>query len=55
MLYEVDIDFRIPGLQYSVVTRSTTKQSLEPVQYDAQENDSGRWQRRVVSSVRDGL
>ena len=34
-------------------TRSTTKQSLQPVQYDVQENDSGYGQRRAVSFVRD--
>ena len=70
VLNEVDIDFRIPRLSYSVVkqdenyrvrelvkkienqpsttcssTRSTTKQSLQPVQYDVQQNDSGHGQR----------
>ena len=29
-------------------TRSTTKQSLQPVQYDVAENDSGREERRAV-------
>ena len=29
-------------------TRSTTKPSLQPVQYDDKENDSGRGQRRTV-------
>ena len=35
-------------------TRSTTKQSLEPVQFDDKENDSGRGQRRAVWTVWDG-
>ena len=35
-------------------TRSTTKQSLQPVQYDVKENDSGRAQCRAVWTVRDG-
>ena len=32
----------------SLSTRSTTKQSLQQVQYDVKENDSGRGQRRAV-------
>ena len=61
MLNKVNIDFRIPGLPHSVVkqaqnsrvrelvtTRCTIKQSLQPVQYDVKENDSGRAQRRTV-------
>ena len=30
------------------LTRSTTKQCLQPIQYDVQENDSGRGQRGAV-------
>ena len=36
-------------------TRFTTKQSLQPVQYDDKANDSGRGQRGAVWIARDGL
>ena len=63
MLNEVDIDFRIPRLPHSVVKQAEnyrvrelvkkieshpTKRSLQPVQYNVQENDSGHGQRSAV-------
>ena len=36
-------------------TRSPTKRSLQPVQYDDKANDSGRGQRRAVWTVRDRI
>ena len=68
MLNEVDIDFRIPGLPHSVVKQAEnyrvrelvkkieshpTKRSLQPVQCNVQENDSGHGQRSAVWIVRD--
>ena len=43
-----EVEDREPPSPTCSSTRSTSKQSLQPVQYDVQENDSGHGQRRAV-------
>ena len=48
------LEDREPPSPTSSSTRSTTKQSLQPIHYNDKEDDSGHGQRRAVWIVRDG-